>query len=130
LPRRLRERLLACAHAAGDAEICGLIGGIEGRLLHAYPVENRACDRRRFFEMDPRGQLDAMRQMRAAGQELLAIYHSHLAGPAYPSPTDLARHAYPGTLYLIISITQPVDARLRGFLIRDRQVQELSLVVG
>ena len=128
ISRELREKLLQLAAVSPDEEICGFIGGCENRLLHHYPVANIAQDRKRFFEMDARGQLDAMREIERHGQQLLGIYHSHLSSPAYPSATDIQRHAYPDLLFAIISITQPQASRLRAFLIRKNIVKELKLV--
>ena len=127
LPWQLAEDLLEQAGASPQEEICGFISGRERRLLRCYPVSNVATDKRCFFEMDPRGQLDAMRRIEERGEEWLAIYHSHVSGPAYPSATDLEWHAYPEALYVIISPTEQEDLRLRAFWIRAQQVSEVRL---
>lgn len=104
LPRPLVNVLLAQAQHSPDAEICGLIGGTAGRARHCYPVTNSATYPEQRYVMDPKGQIDALRQMRECGEELVAIYHSHSHTAATPSPIDLQEAQYPDTPYLIISL--------------------------
>jgi [CysO sulfur-carrier protein]-S-L-cysteine hydrolase len=127
LPRPLVNQLLRLAQHAPREEICGLIAGRDGRYLNAYPVPNIAGDRGHRFELDPRGQIDALRAMRERGEELMAIYHSHPDAPAQPSLTDIAQHEYPGLLYLIVSLVTEGVLEMRAFRIRDGTVQEVGV---
>ena len=104
LPAALRRQMLEHALAAPGEEVCGLVGGRRGTLLHYYPVANDAPDRARRFFMNPAEQVDAMRRMRAGGEELMGIFHSHPLAPAEPSAMDLELAAYPGTVYFIASL--------------------------
>jgi proteasome lid subunit RPN8/RPN11 len=79
--------------------------------------------------MDAKAQIDAIRTMRAAGEELFAIYHSHPEGPATPSAEDLAQAAYPEALYLIISLQAQQAPRLRGFWLRGGQAEPVELEI-
>lgn len=91
-----------CAHLTRELpnEACGLLAGREGRVRVVYPIRN-ALASRVAFRMDPAEQLAAFQALEAAGWELTGIYHSHPAGPAEPSVTDLAQAYYPEALYLI-----------------------------
>lgn len=129
LPRTLVNQLLGLAQRAPHEEICGLISGRDGRYLNAYPVPNIAGDRAHLFEMDPRGQIAAMRAMRERDEQLMAIYHSHPDAPALPSRTDIAEHEYPDLLYLIISLNTQGVLELRGFRIRNAAVQEMTVTL-
>lgn len=129
LTRALKEELLARARASPLEEICGFVAGQDGRLSCCYPVANVATDKRCRFLMDARGQFAAMRDIEARGEGLLGIYHSHVDTAAYPSATDLEWHAYPDTLYLIISPTQSANARVRAFWIRHERIHELELKI-
>lgn len=104
LPRPLVNSLLAQAQLSPEKEICGLIGGKEGRARHCYPVSNCAANPAQRYVMDPKGQIDALRQMRECGEALVAIYHSHPHTAATPSLIDLQEAQYPDALYLIISL--------------------------
>ena len=104
LPAALSRRMLEHALASPGEEVCGLVGGRGGAPVRYYPVANDAPDRAREFLMNPAQQIDAMRSMRNAGEELLGIFHSHPTAPAAPSATDLRLAAYPGTVYFIASL--------------------------
>ena len=98
--QQMLEHLLACLPAEG----CGLLGGLAGDLRSQVmlPVPN-ALNSPVRFRMDPTAQMQAFYALEARGLELLAVFHSHPAGPHHPSATDLAEFAYPGVLYLIWS---------------------------
>jgi proteasome lid subunit RPN8/RPN11 len=83
-------RLARLAEAAPDREICGLVvSGVDG-AAEAWPLPNRAADRRRGFALGPEELLRALRRLDEEGRALLAVYHSHLAGGAELSGRDLA----------------------------------------
>ena len=130
LPRALIDRLLAQARQSPDAEICGLISGHDGEFLHCYPVTNVATDRTRFFEMQPKGLIAAMRCMREDGEALMAIYHSHPNSPPVPSSTDIQRHEYPDVLYLIISLQTQGVPEMCGYRIRDQKIREVAIGIS
>lgn len=94
--------LFGLAQAGQPEEICGLIGGTQGRALQILPITNSLHSPVRF-RMDAAEQLAAFLELEGAGLELLAIYHSHPAGPAVPSETDRAEFAYPGVWSIILS---------------------------
>ena len=123
----LADALLAQAAAKPREEVCGLIGGHGGRLLHCYSVANVAAERSRRFELDPRGHFDALRAMDGAGEDFVGIYHSHPVGPAWPSETDIRLCEYPDAVHVIIALDPPQGARLRAFSLRDRVVREFML---
>jgi proteasome lid subunit RPN8/RPN11 len=64
--------------------------------------------------------------MEANGEELLAIYHSHPATQAYPSPTDRAESHYPEAIYVLVSLRDGAPD-VRAFQIRDGWVREVAL---
>ena len=129
LPRAIADRLRRLAQASPDEEICGLVARDSRGRYRCYPVPNVAADRRRFFALDPRTQIDAMRAMRERGEELAAIYHSHPDSPPLPSAADVEQHEYPGVLYLIVSLATGGAPELRGFHIRERRVEEVPLLM-
>lgn len=117
LPRPLVNFLLTQAQRSPEAEVCGLIGGKEGHARHCYPVDNRATHPAQRYVMDPKGQIDAMRQMRESGEELVAIYHSHPHSAALPSAVDLQEAQYPDTACLIISLNTQGVLEIASFLL-------------
>jgi len=110
IPRHLHAAMLEQARAELPNECCGLLAGRMvagiGVVTHRLPLVN-AADSPREFESEPRSMLTADKAMRAAGIDMLAIYHSHPTSEAVPSRTDLARSYYGDTVMnLIISLRE------------------------
>jgi [CysO sulfur-carrier protein]-S-L-cysteine hydrolase len=130
IPRKLTNQLLHLAQISPDTEICGLIGGKNGVPITCYPVSNIAEHPDQRFLLDAKQQIAAMTAMREQGEELFAIYHSHPTAPATPSTTDLEQAAYPGALYLIISLNTKGILEMRGFKIADNDAVEIALLLS
>jgi proteasome lid subunit RPN8/RPN11 len=127
LPRPLVNELLHQAQYTPEAEVCGLIASKDGQPQACYPVANIAHENQQAFQMDPQGQIDAMRTMRGRGEQLFAIYHSHPHAPALPSSIDLQQSEYPEVLHLIISLDTEGVLQMRGFYIEDTAVTDVAL---
>lgn len=130
IPRPLATKLLFEAQKRPDEEVCGLVGAREELPSSLYPVANVAAERSRSFEMDPRGQIEAMKTMRERGETLWAVYHSHPDAPPEPSARDLAELGYPDALYLIISLNTKGVLEMRGWRMGDDgDMNEITLKV-
>ncbi len=127
LPRTIVNQLLHLAQKSPEEEICGLISRDRDGFRKCYPVPNAAGDKKRFFALDPREQIAAIRTMREHGEALAAIYHSHPEAPPLPSLDDIEQHEYPDVLYLIISLGTKGVLEMRGFHISGREVVEMSI---
>jgi proteasome lid subunit RPN8/RPN11 len=119
--------MLAQAVAEAPAECCGLLAGppdLGGvwRVTARYPLVNAVASATEY-ESEPRSMFDAMRQMRRAGLEVLAVYHSHPTSPPVPSRTDLVRNYSERVVNLIISLqTDPPD--VRGWWLTESDYRE------
>ncbi len=123
LPRKLVDKIIMHAQQHEDMEICGLIsksGNSPGRY---YAVKNIAADPAVRFEMDPKEQIAAMKHMRDHGEQLLAIVHSHPAGPPVPSAADLAQIGYPDAFYIIVSLETKDAPEIRAYRM-DRDIMQ------
>jgi proteasome lid subunit RPN8/RPN11 len=130
LPRALVNQMLHLAQSSPQLEVCGLVGAEDGKPASCYPVANASATPQFRFQLDPAGQVDAMRKIRERGEALFAILHSHPAAPAEPSPVDLAEAAYPDALYLVISLDTKGVLEMRGFRIGpDKSVKEIKLLL-
>ncbi len=120
------------AHAGEQApnECCGLIGGHDGRASTVYRAGNAFASPLRY-RVDDRDLFRIVeREIPEAGEELVAIYHSHPNSEAYPSQTDInLADGWPDPLYLICSLADPERPSTRGFAIRDGGVEEVELAV-
>ena len=76
---------------------------------------------------NPKELFQLTREIRAAGLELLGIYHSHPNGQNEPSPRDIEQAYYPDVAYFIVSPQQDAEKPLRAFSIINGQVSELEI---
>jgi proteasome lid subunit RPN8/RPN11 len=103
------------ARAAKPSECCGLLVGTGTSVTEAVPARNLADLPTRFL-IDPQDHIDAIRDARVRGLEVLGFYHSHPHSPPVPSETDRAEAGYPDHLYLIASLaSEPPEIRLFRF---------------
>jgi len=130
LPITLVNKILTHAQHSPESEVCGLIAARDGAPSAVYPIANVADLPDRLFRMDPAAQIEAMRRMRAGGEELFAIYHSHPHAPARPSSRDLEEAAYPQALYLIVSLDTRGVLEMQGFRLHDGEVEKVDLEVN
>src|SRR5690606_2867790 len=102
--------------------------GTAGVVTRVIPITNSLHSPVRY-RMDAQEQLDALLWLEDNQQEMLAIYHSHPAGPQHPSATDIAEFAYPPALTLIWS-PGAAGWLMRAFAIEGDHVREVRVQVG
>jgi len=107
LPHDLYRAMLAQARVEWPRECCGLLAGMPvGGIVHArrlLPLVNAAEDGESEFLSEPRSMFAAVKAMRAAGQEIVAVYHSHPTSEPVPSRKDCANSFSDRVMNLIIS---------------------------
>lgn len=106
-------------------EACGILAGLNDHSVEVIPVTNILASPV-AYRMDPKEQLQAMLLIEENGWDMLGIYHSHPAGPASPSASDISKAHYPDSVYLILS---PGDSEwiCRGFTIDEMGVNEVQI---
>jgi proteasome lid subunit RPN8/RPN11 len=130
IPQQLIDEVVAHAREDMPNECCGLIGGRDGTAETVHRVPNAARSPLRF-EMDPQGQYDAWKAIEDAGQEFLAIYHSHTKTAAYPSQTDVNESvAWPEQMYIIVSLADPDAPDVRGYWLKDQEIADAELDIS
>lgn len=129
IPRKLTNQLLHLAQTSPTTEICGLVGGKNGRPQTCYPINNVSEQPQNRFLLDAKQHIAAQTAMRANHEDLFAIYHSHPTAPALPSTEDVAQAVYPDALYLIISLNIKGVLEMRGFKINQETAQEVVLTL-
>ena len=126
LPRALAEELVDHARADLPNECCGMIGGRDGLATAVHRATNTEGSPF-MYVMDPREQLRLMDTIEAAGEDLLAIYHSHTRSAAYPSRTDVELAFFGQTLYVIVSLADPDTPQIRAFRLRRDQPADTAV---
>ena len=114
LPAGLAEAIVAQARDEFPNECCGLIAGRDGVATRVLPATN-AEGTPFMYVMDPREQMDLMEQIEDAGDDVLAIYHSHTRSAAYPSKTDVELAFFSEPLYVIVSLQDEGNPVIRAF---------------
>jgi proteasome lid subunit RPN8/RPN11 len=130
LPRNLLEEMISQACAENPNECCGLLAGAVadeegekvGRVVRRYPLVNAMASPKEFLS-DGRSMLDADKDMRKHGLDMLAIYHSHPTSPPVPSRTDLERNWWPDVVNLIISLAADAPT-VRAWWLTDADYRE------
>lgn len=120
-------------HARRDAreECCGVLAGRDGVISRAFSATNAAANRATGYDIAPQELFRLMREIRAAGLELLGIYHSHPASENRPSPRDIELAHYPDAAYFIVSPAIGAVRPVRAFRINEGKVSELEIeIVG
>ena len=123
----IRQRLLAHARRETPLEACGYLAVNDGVLAGVHELTNRDKSPE-HFSFDPREQFTAIREARARGMSLEAVYHSHPASPARPSDEDIRLAFDADKLYVIVSLADGHED-IRAFWIRDGKVTEETLEV-
>jgi desampylase len=79
-------------HARVEAprECCGLLIGTTTEILYSRRATNLAADPLRRYLIEPQSHLQAIREARAHGLQVVGAYHSHPRSSAIPSVTDAA----------------------------------------
>lgn len=121
--------MISHARSWAPYECCGLLGGRENRVEKHYPLTNIQKSPVSYM-IDPKEQFKVFKDLRAQGTDLVAIYHSHPATEAYPSPTDVRLAYYPDSAYIIISLQNPEQPAVKGFRIVDQKIsaEELEII--
>jgi proteasome lid subunit RPN8/RPN11 len=119
------------AHAREDLpnECCGMIGGADGEARTVYRAENAERSPLRY-SIDAAEQFRLMREIEDAGEELVAIYHSHTKSAAYPSQTDVNLAGWPEAVYLIVSLADPEAPDAKAYWLKDETIADAELVVA
>ena len=119
--------LIAHAREESPRECCGMLLGRGEEIAEARRARNVASSPATRFVIDPKDHIDARRNGRARGLEIVGFYHSHPHGAAVPSATDVAEAAYPGSVYAIIGLGADVP-EVRVFEFADGNFHERPLV--
>jgi proteasome lid subunit RPN8/RPN11 len=126
IPRALRDEIVAHARAGLPNEACGILAGRDGRVERLFPATPDDPSPY-YYRIEARDQLRIMNEIEDAGLDLVGIYHSHVASPAYPSRTDAEQAFWPGSVYVIVSLAG-AEPDVRGYRIADMDVREEPLV--
>ena len=136
LPKAMLDEMIEHAVADLPNECCGIIAGRDGEATRLYRTRNAEASPFRY-NIAPLDLLKIEREMDDEGWQVLVIYHSHVASPAYPSPTDIRlsqwpgtdppTDLYPGAHYVLVSLADREKPDVRGYTITGGVVSEVEI---
>ena len=124
----IAEALVDHARAELPYEACGLLSGPAGRATTFHPARNALGSPLRY-DLHPEDLVRLMFEIESAGDELVAIFHSHTRSPAVPSPTDVRSAGY-SVPYLIASLDVGAAPMLRAWWIDSGEAAEIPVRVA
>ena len=126
------QKMLDRAVSELPNEACGLIAGkIEGgdKLIEKVYLLTNIDKSNEHFSLDPKEQLAAIKDMRAAGLSPLGNWHSHPESPSRPSDED-KRLAYDkNASYMILSLMDRDNPVLNSFHIEGDEAAKEELII-
>jgi proteasome lid subunit RPN8/RPN11 len=127
LGRRAYAEMIAHCWTGLPLEACGLLGGTADEATVCYPTDNVARSAR-IYEIDPKGFLNADRDVERRGLDIVGVFHSHTHTAAYPSPTDVAQAPVPQWHYVLVSLADGAPV-VRSYRIEDGNISEEPVVL-
>ena len=128
IPNIIFERMIAQVKVDAPIEACGILAGSDNRVEKLYKMTN--TDKRSdHFMMEPTEQFKVVKDIRSAGLEMLAIYHSHPETPAKPSAEDNRLALTPDVTYIIVSLQNGDHPAVKGFLMENGSVTEVPVKI-
>lgn len=135
LSRADYEKMLEHARKELPNEACGLIAGIDDengvRVVKKVYLLTNIDHSNEHFSLDPKEQLQAVKDMRANGLRPLGNWHSHPESPSRPSEED-KRLAYDSSAsYMILSLMDDDNPVLNSFHVEGGESSKEDLeIVG
>lgn len=127
----LADELLAHARSEVPNEACGILSGdaTTGRATAYHPARNAEASPY-VYTVHPEDLVRIVMGIEDAGEDLVAIFHSHTHTSAEPSPTDRRQAMYPDAIYLLATLSESgADATevLRAWRIHAGEASEVLL---
>ncbi len=127
ITRNIVDQLFDHAISGLPEEVCGYLAGKDRDVQIHFPLTN-IDHSPEHFSFDPAEQFRVVREVRKAGQVIIANYHSHPETPARPSEEDIRLAFDPEISYVIISLASEVPD-IKSFRIRNGEVEKEEIEI-
>ena len=121
------NQLFEHANQGLPEEVCGYLAGSGREVTVHYELTN-IDHSPEHFSFDPAEQFKVVREVRQAGLEILANYHSHPETPARPSVEDIRLAFDPNISYVIVSLAAE-QPDIKSFIIRNGEVEKEEIQI-
>ena len=127
IKRETLAKIVNHAQKIAPIEACGYLAAKDGIVNKHYELTN--IDQSEVhFSFDPKEQFAAIKDARAQGLEVVAVYHSHPASPARPSGEDIRLAYDPNISYVIVSLANGQED-VKSFKIKNSQVSSETIEI-
>jgi proteasome lid subunit RPN8/RPN11 len=126
IPTKIFQQMVTQAKENAPIEVCGILAGSNGKVEKLYKMTN-VDNSSTHYMMEPKEQFATVKDIRSAGLEMLAIYHSHPETPAMPSDEDIRLALTPNVIYVIVSLQSTNGSMVKGFHIAGNNVTEVPI---
>ena len=123
LPHAFVDEMVKHAQEDAPNECCGIIAGAGGTATKLFRAKNAEASPYRY-SVDSDDLFRIFRECDGNDWDFLAIYHSHTASEAYPSPTDVRLAFWPEAYYVLVSLQDAANPVVRAFRILDGVISE------
>ena len=129
IPRTVIAEMITHALGEDPDECCGFLVGKGDEVSRLCRFKNTAKEKRRRYSMDELAVMSLQEEVDNAGEQLVAIYHSHTYMQAHPSETDVDNATETGwtdPYYVIVSLVEKTRPVVRAFNINpDKSVDDV-----
>lgn len=127
IPAQIIKELFDHAKTGLPEEVCGYLAGVGREVTRQYRLTN-IDHSNEHFSFDPKEQFQVVREVRKAGLEILANYHSHPETPARPSQEDIRLAFDPNISYVIVSLADKLPD-VKSFRIKNGEVEKEEIQI-
>lgn len=125
IPISVKEQIIDQALQELPNEACGYLAGSGETVTAMIPMTN-ADQSPEHFSFIPAEQFKAVKEARAKGLDLIAVYHSHPQSPARLSAEDLRLANDPKMIYLVVSLMES-EPILKAFRVVSKVSTEVLI---
>lgn len=132
IPKKILDDMIEHAKSLAPIESCGYLSGVENTVTTFYKMTN-VDHSPEHFSFDPKEQFAVVKEARAKGEKLLAVYHSHPESPARLSAEDIRLFNDPNSVYIIVSLKEEKPV-VNGFTVKkptenDIEIERVTLSI-
>ena len=122
------ETIITSLGTLQPEEGCGFLASKNGEIVAVLPVENSLHSPTRF-RMAATPMVAALHRIIAEEWQLSAVYHSHPAGPAQLSATDLAELNYRDACQIVVSFQDPNRPEMAVYRVTDQGILRIPVQI-
>lgn len=126
-----RATMVTRSEEVAPDEACGLLLGVQDRVLWAECIPNRHPEPRRHFRMIPVDLAPVVHRAIQLGIDVLGNWHSHPTGQTAPSAADCADTArVQGAEGELVMVIVGADGEMRAWRVHHGRPIEVEVAFG